>query len=129
MIFDKSMIGNTVFALPTGNALRKYGNSIFKFEVVAVKRKYVDLKEIFEDGSVSPTTTAYCTETGATQKAINSGYGSNSGLKFFRTTEELEGYLTLVELRSILKTQLNELNIDDLKAEQIKSLNIILNES
>lgn len=86
MKFTKAHEGKTIYAVPTGNNARRWGrDEPARFVVVKVKRKYV---ELMRDGY--GRTDNYCPETGATQSAINAGYGGNSGWRFYESLEEIK---------------------------------------
>ncbi len=85
---EKKHEGKTVFGIPTGNNASRSGiNSPIEFNVVKVKRKYVDLSRK-DSGCVS----AYCPLSGTTQESLNNGY-SNAGYKFFESLKDIERYL------------------------------------
>ena len=61
------------------------GNRTVEFEVMKVNRKYVKMNRYGRPDNYHP-------ETGVTQVAINSGYGSNSGYKFFDSLADIGRY-------------------------------------
>lgn len=86
---EKKHEGKTVFGLPTGNNVSRVGtNSPIEFEVVKIKRKYVDLRR-----KGTTYTNAYCPYSGTTQEGINSGYVCNAGYEFFESLEDIERHL------------------------------------
>jgi len=83
MEFTKEHEGKIIYARPTGNAARRWDGNLKEFEVVKVKRKYVEMRingGVFTDN--------YCPKTGATQSAINAGYTTNSGYLFFESKDD-----------------------------------------
>jgi len=88
MIFTKEDEGEIIFAKGTGNNTRR-NKGATRFKVVKVKRKYVDLSIVYEDGTISRHTDSYLPENGATQSSINQGYGGNAGYLFFRNEDEI----------------------------------------
>ena len=76
-------VGQIIIGKPTGNNGR-YDKSPKEFEVVKIKRKYVDLR--IGDGLVD----TYSMITGSTQKAIVSGYDGNAGYRFYKSLEEYQ---------------------------------------
>ena len=98
MKFTKELEGTVIYATPTGNnARRGKCNEIIEFEVVKVKRKYVELiREGFRH------TDNYCQNSGGTQSAIASGYVNNSGYKFFPSKAAINAHSKqLMELDEI----------------------------
>ena len=90
-------IGDTLYAIPTGNAARRwdFDKDGFKvFNVVNIKRKYVELKP---EGWSS--THDYSLESGATRSSTSSGYGNDSGYKFFKSPEDYIEYKRVLEVR------------------------------
>ena len=86
---EKKHEGKTVFGLPTGNNVSRVGtNAPIEFEVVKIKRKYVDLRR-----KGTTYTNAHCPYSGTTQEEINSGYMCSAGYKFFESLEDVERYL------------------------------------
>ena len=120
MEFTKELEGATIIGLPTGNNARMRGTTEpIKFEVVKVKRKYVEMKR---GGSI--ITDNYCPKSGATQSAINSGFGGNAGYRFFRDMKEYkhwemrQTYVKNIEKMARdfgLGRKLDNLNDSDLK--------------
>lgn len=86
----KPLVGKLVYAKSTGNNVR-YGRAKVMM-VTAVKRKYVELDGV-----------SFCPKTGATQDAINSGYGCNAGYKFFADKESIDKYEQDINVRKQLK--------------------------
>jgi hypothetical protein len=84
MDFTKEDIGKTIYAIGTGNNARRGGVKIEEFKIVSIKRIYVELETTYG------TKQMYHKESGASQQSINSGYGGNSGYRFFRTIEEIK---------------------------------------
>ena len=99
MEFSKDMAGSMVYAIPTGNN-RARGNveqQVVEFEVVKVKRRYVELKR---DGW--SRTNNYCKESGGTQESITSGY-YNAGYVFFPSLEAIAKHtLSLKKKKEII---------------------------
>lgn len=81
--------GQIIYGQPTGNNAR-YDRGLQKFRVESVGRKYMKLCAEYSDGSFSTYTDSYCPESGATQKDINSGYGGNSGYKWYLSEDEYQ---------------------------------------
>ena len=73
--------GKIIYGLGFGNNM----STPTEFEVVKVNRKYVKMNRYGRPDNYHP-------ETGATQEAINSGYGSNSGYKFFDSLADIGRY-------------------------------------
>lgn len=93
----KDSVGKIVFALPTGNNAKrgKERQDIERFEVISFARKYMTVKRV--NGYQEIT---MCPKTGATQEAIRTGYGGNSGYIFFASYEDAENFQLESELRS-----------------------------
>ena len=90
MEFTKAHEGKTIFAVPTGNNARRGNDSIVEFEVVKVKRKYVELRRTGRTSSDN-----YCKKRGATQSSVAAGYGNKAGYRFYESKEEIERYREL----------------------------------
>lgn len=93
----KEFVGKTIFALPTGNNAKrgKERQDIEQFEVISFARKYMTAKRVNGYQEIS-----MCPKTGATQEAIRTGYGGNSGYIFFASYEDAENFQLESELRS-----------------------------
>ncbi len=119
MEITKDYEGRLIYALPTGNhARRGRDQEIITFEVVKVKRKYVDLRR---EGW--KYTDAYCLETGATQQAINSGYAYNAGYMFFPSLEAIEEYKRVSVLKGDIREWSSGFNVTkNLTTEQIEGI-------
>ena len=119
MKFTKEDEGNIIFAKPTGNAARYDKDKIVKFEVVKVKRKYVEMYMLYGDDSKSYSTDNYSPESGATQKEINSGYGGNSGYIFFRYEKDIKNHTELLvmrrKMRDFFSYGSNKISLEDAK--------------
>lgn len=121
----KSLIGKKILGCPTGNIARTFGNNpveLVEFEVLGVARKYVKLKNKFnQEDNYSP-------KTGATQKLINQGYGYNSGYMFFENKEAYDEYAELSSLYSLLRTTIRDMsyykdfNLTKEEVEQVLSI-------
>ena len=100
MTFTKQDEGNVVYAIPTGNNARRgiEEQNIVSFKVEKVKRKYIDLVKIDENGKEWGTN-SYCPKTGVTQSAINSGYANNAGYKFFRSIDDIEKFYKISKMK------------------------------
>ncbi len=127
MIFTKEMIGREIYAIPTGNNARGAGDKIATFKVMSVGRVYVGLSTVYSDGAIG-NENKYAPENGATQKAINSGYTSNAGYRFFETLDDLADYRHLQELRSALDEKLRYFRASKLNKSQLERINEILAE-
>jgi len=101
MKLSKDLVGKTIYAIPTGNAARGWDGEPKTFEVVSIGRKYFTLRRGrgTREESYSPT-------SGATQTAINIGYGGNSGYKFYHSVEALQMAQEEASLRDELYMQL-----------------------
>ena len=82
--------GKIIYAIPTGNNARSYekDDGPISFLVKKVKRKYVDLSQVYHDGSYGRIMPFHPT-TGATQQMIAAGYGGNAGYMFFKTKDDV----------------------------------------
>ena len=79
MKFTKENEGAVVYALPTGSywqTSRNRDNEVLEFNVLKVKRRYVDMQRVG-----STRIDSYCQKSGATQSQVNAGI--SSGYKFF----------------------------------------------
>lgn len=115
MEFTKDLEGKIVLAIPTGNNARwKSSNEPIEMEVVKVKRKYVEMRRA--DGGLSEN---YCPKTGATQQAINSGYGNNAGYRFFENRKEYQAW----EYRTTLISNVAKMVRDFNFANRLADLN------
>lgn len=122
MKLSKDLVGKTIYAAPTGNNARRWDGVLKKFEVVAVKRKYFELRPAGWN-----STDNYCPVTGATQGAINSVYSLNSGYKFYLTHEEYTEWKDMDTLRNDLYKAFSRgyclpEYIDDAAARQISDI-------
>lgn len=120
MDFNKEIIGERIAAVPTGNNAPRRGRApIAVFQVIAVGRKYVLLKD-----QLTGREDRYCMETGATEDSIRRGYCGNAGFLFFKSEEDAERYqakvLTVSRLfsrfRETLRSDLMNLSDEDLDA-------------
>lgn len=131
MIFTKNMIGKRIFALPTGNNARG-GNAgkVSEFEVIKLGRKYVELAKVYENSKLGRVDT-YNSSTGATQKATRSGYGGNSGYKFFESLDAIADYTYSIELKDevskMFACYVNNLKVK-LSVDQLERIKAIINE-
>lgn len=115
----KPLVGKVICAIPTGNNARHNKDTITEFKVLSVKRKYVSLASIYDD--IEGRADNYSPKSGATQDAINSGFGGNSGYIFFDTKEAVTAYKEHNENISKIKkltsysygSILNDLSNDD----------------
>lgn len=117
MIIEKKHEGKYIYAIPTGNNAR-YGNkNVVKFLVIKVNRKYVEMSL---DGSTYSD--KYCVSSGATQSAINAGYGANSGFYFYDSLEDIEKEeQQRIKLKQI-KEGVDKLCVDSDKIEALYSV-------
>lgn len=122
----KDHVGKIVYGYPTGNNARRgvSKQELTELKVVGFGRKYAKVicaGSNFES-SIDPT-------TGATQKAISSGYDGNAGYMFFLTVEDFEKYFRAAELRRKVMSALNFSGIgklsDDLVVEIAIKLGVI----
>jgi hypothetical protein len=92
--------GNIIYAIPTGNNARRFKKDSIPitFIVKKVKRKYVDLARLYDDGIESRVVASHPT-TGATQQMINSGHGGNAGYMFFKTMDDISEYMLENQMR------------------------------
>jgi hypothetical protein len=92
--------GNIIYAIPTGNNAHrlKKGSKFITFIVKKVKRKYVDLARIHDDGTEG-IVAAFHPTTGATQQMINSGNGGNAGYMFFKTIDDIPKHMLEDKMR------------------------------
>ena len=87
MILSKEHEGKIIFAIGTGNNARGAKGKAIQFEVVKVKLKYAELRDTRLN-----STDNYSLTNGATQSAINSGYTTNAGYKFFKNEIQITEY-------------------------------------
>ena len=120
---DKTMVGNVVYGIPTGNnATRGVARqSAEVFHVVSIARKYVELRE---DGWTQ--TRKYCPSTGATQEAIKLGYGGNAGYVFFASLDDVDAWYLHNEMSSRAWRMLSRPSEFDKLSD--KTLNLIIRE-
>lgn len=92
----KEYEGKVVYGVPTGNNAVRGPNRSKPVEFIVIKRKikYVELQRV---GSTRKDN--YDPVTGATQSAINSGYGCNAGYDFYASLEDIEKMYELNEKR------------------------------
>ena len=92
--------GNIIYALPTGNNARRLpkDHDPIKFMVKKVKRKYVDLVRVYDDGTEVDIGPVH-PRTGATQHMINAGYGGNAGYMFFKSKYDIFKHSVEVKMR------------------------------
>jgi hypothetical protein len=133
MEFTKDMIGSVIYALGTGNNARgAHGGKLRTFKVIAILRKYVELQPYDESSGAQFKSDKYCPETGATQFAINSGYRSNSGYKFFKTIEDFQDYSKRLEIVKVLRDNFNAYSIDatlgKMTTKQLLAIRAIIDE-
>ena len=85
MDFNKTDIGKTVWAWPTGNnAPRTRQVKATEFILVSVARRYVELRRVD-----STYVDWYCKTTGAKKRDVQTGYCHNAGYLFFPSQEAL----------------------------------------
>jgi hypothetical protein len=101
MKFTKEDEGKIIYGIPTGNnaSRRAVRQDIVLFKVKKIKRKYVDLCRIEEDGREWGLS-AYDPESGATQRKINAGYGMNAGYAFFRSEDDVKKHYKEQSMRN-----------------------------
>lgn len=110
----KPLIGEKIFAMPTGNNARyKDKDYIEEFTVDSVGRKYVKLTGLYSG-------TNYCPKSGATQSEINAGYGCNAGYRFFKTKIDIESYYEKSKLAKSVSSKSSYFNFQSLTTEQLK---------
>ena len=119
MEFTKEHEGKDVIALPTGNNARG-GKGAEKFRVIKVKRKYIEMAKVYDDGRLGIANN-YCPNSGATQKEINSGYGLNAGYIFFNSEEDIEEYKLINKMRDEISQFFNwrSFKLDNEKIKQV----------
>ncbi|HIF6165118.1 MULTISPECIES: hypothetical protein [Vibrio harveyi group] len=97
---NKNLVGKVIYGIPTGNNRpRNKKEKIVKFNVLSVARKYMTLVRV---GSSDCTADKYNIK-GATQSAINSGYGGNAGYMFFDSLANLEQHKKAALERTFLR--------------------------
>lgn len=101
MNFTKDMIGQTIYAIPTGNNARGNKDKVSTFEVVSIGKIYVELRAVTEDFR-SSFTDKYDPKTGATQSAVKSGHSGNAGYIFFPSMDSVTEWYHSIELRKAL---------------------------
>lgn len=110
-----------VYAIPTGNNARYHQDSVKKFKVLGIGRKYVELTS--ESGSFADK---YKPESGATQSAINAGYGINAGYMFFDSLDAVNKYkslrLAVSEISEFFRYPSNLSRLTLRQASEIKSI-------
>lgn len=114
----KELDGSTIYAIPTGNEARGWNGEPIEFTVIKFGRKYVTLKRYHEDN--------YLPSSGATQSAINSGYGNNSGYKFFSSLDDLNQHQHRAELASSVGKKCRYFSFSTLSADELNTINSIL---
>ncbi|CAM0102967.1 hypothetical protein PODOV084v1_p0038 [Vibrio phage 340E47.2] len=108
----KSLIGERVFALPTGNNARNNKDSVVIFSVKSCARKYVSLARIWsKDDDSEANAVSYLPQNGATKEAVNSGFVGTAGYEFFSSEESIERYKEISGLRSDLSSRFKELGL------------------
>ena len=123
-------VGQIIYAIPTGNNAR-YSKEVKQFRVEKIKRKYVDLLDsCYWDDKYKPTN-AYCIKTGATQGAtqgaINMGYGFNAGYVFFESLEAIELHKNKNELAEIVRRKLRFEYFRNYSLEDLKTISEVIN--
>nr|WP_321458686.1 hypothetical protein [uncultured Vibrio sp.] len=97
---SKDLVGKVIYGIPTGNNRRRQGQSkIEKFDVLSVGRVYMTLNKV---GASECYADKYNIR-GATQRAANSGYGTNAGYMFFDSLANLELHQKANEARHFLR--------------------------
>lgn len=97
---SKDLVGKVIYGIPTGNNRRRKGQErIVKFNVLSVGRVYMTL---LEDGWPESRADKYNVR-GATQRAANSGFGTNAGYMFFDSLANLELHRKANEARKFLR--------------------------
>jgi hypothetical protein len=86
------------------------------------------LSFVFDGGEIGEPSN-YCPETGATQKAINSGYAGNSGYLFFESLDALADHRLLVEIRGELDRKLRCIRAKNFNKSQVERILQIIAES
>lgn len=95
--FTKDHVGRTIYALPTGNNVRRRGsNDPEPFVVDAVARRYVTVSRPDNRN----WTEKLDKETGASEQAIKSGYDLNAGYKFFESEADARAHILNGEKRA-----------------------------
>lgn len=108
----KELIGQEIICVPTGNAARRREKLYYEVkEVVSVGRKYVKLKDIFEDD--------YRAEDGATRSEVTRGYGGNSGYLFFKDIPSWTEYKKHCDLAQEISRKVNHFNWSKLSKEDL----------
>jgi len=115
--------GAIIYGKPTGNNARHKGGLV-EFEVVKMKRKYVDLKEVG-----SRHVESYLPSNGATKQAVTSGHGNNSGYDFYQTKDEYEDSATLERQKSFVKKHFGTWPDGEVSDDQYKRIYHILTEN
>jgi len=119
---EKKHEGKTVFGLPTGNNVSRVStNPPIEFNVVKVKRKYVDLIRVGY-GRID----AYCPLSGATQDQINSGYTNNAGYKFFESLEDIDRYLEHHKKLDAIKEYFRSFTQSTLSEEDVSTIHELI---
>lgn len=114
----KGIEGCPIYAIPTGNGARGWNGEPIEFTVIKVGRKYVTLKRYHED--------SYLPSSGATQSAINSGYGNNSGYKFFSSLDDLNQRQHRAELASSVGKKCRYFSFSSLSIDELNTIDSIL---
>lgn len=116
----KPLIGEKIFAIPTGNNARyKAKGYIEEFTVVSVGRKYVKLSGLYSG-------TNYCPKSGATKDCINSGYVGNAGYMFFKSKIDVDKFKARCQLQNKIDVAARSFNYFSLSDEKLKIMAEIL---
>lgn len=122
MKFNKELEGKIIYAVPTGNNARYAKDKIEKFKVIKVKRKYIEMSQVWEAGDIEKSSCNYCPESGATQTSINQGYGGNAGYDFYLNLEEVENHKNIKKLKKEIKEYFSGYGDLSLTLEQLQSI-------
>jgi len=86
---EKKHEGCFIFGAPYGYS-RRHDQRLIKFEVIKVKRKYADLREL---GRMYETIHTRCLDKGISEECYRSGIrGSSDGYEWFETGEDYYEY-------------------------------------
>ena len=121
----KEYEGKVVYGVPTGNNVVRGPNRSKPVEFLVIKRKtkYVELQR------AGCEVLNYDPVTGATQSAINSGYGGRAGYEFYASLEDIENRYELMDKRRKIRDLWNDRKLQDLSAVELDTiLNILSKE-
>lgn len=108
----KGLIGKEIICIPTGNDAKGRDADYYETKVVvSVGRKYVKLKDYFED--------EYRVDDGATKSEVNRGYGLNSGYMFFKDVEGFTIYKEHCKLAQEISKKTNYFPWSSLSKEDL----------